>query len=717
MTDASDMDRTGCIDVQTPADLPDSATVTGDALSAGIERRAPDFQEARRFLTLLGEDSEDWTFQTLDDDKTRRDSSLTRIFHARQGRVATELAELNAHGAGVFVMVNRGDGQGRRAGNIVEVRAVFIDLDGTPVSVIESAPLEPHLVVESSPGRYHIYWRIEGLQLNQFASIQTALASRFRGDPAVKDLPRLMRLPGFYHVKDEPFRTRIVQEAPFQPYAADDFLKAFGINPEPVRKPMPTEAKEKFREGGRNAGLTRLAGAMRRHNMGVEAIAAALQVENVQRCDPPLDDEEVRRIAESIGRYSSQDMHNTQSPATTGRPRANTQAVTICANDITPEPIRWLWPGRIALGKVGIIAGDPGLGKSLLTAALASHVSRGTPWPVDKSPCPRGDVVLLNAEDDIADTIRPRLDAAGADPNHVHMLTMVREIDPQTGEAQQRLFSLRQDVAALDQLLTHLPDCRLVIVDPLTAYLDGTDSHKNAEVRGLIAPLAEVAAKRKVTVICVTHLNKGGQANALYRTTGSLAFVAAARSAFLVVKDQGNTVRRLLLPIKNNLGPDTSGLAYTISQAENGAAMLLWEPDPVLVSADEALAPPETDNERTERDEAIDWLRDVLADGPLLANDVRRQATKAGFSWATVRRAKDALGIQPSKTGFNGGWEWALPKALTITEDAQPAGLGTLGQVEHLGLKVEDMDETINIRQRIGTGPANTGRDTADNTD
>ena len=128
-------------------------------------------------------------------------------------------------------MINRGDGRGRRAQNVIEVRAVFVDLDGTPVSVLDGSPLEPQLVVESSPGRYHAYWRIENLPLEQFEAVQLALARRFQGDPVVKDLPRVMRLPGFYHLKGAPFRTHILRAEPLQPYEAATLLAAFGIDP------------------------------------------------------------------------------------------------------------------------------------------------------------------------------------------------------------------------------------------------------------------------------------------------------------------------------------------------------------------------------------------------------------------------------------------------------------------------------------------------------
>lgn len=631
-----------------------------------------DLPEVQSFLTLLGDSLDNWTFQAFDDNAERRDRSLAQILHAHNGPVAARLLDLNKRGAGVFAMINRGDGKGRRAQNVVEVRAVFVDLDGAPLSGVEDAPLEPHLIIESSPGRYHAYWRIEGLPLGQFEAVQTALTRHFGGDLSVKDLPRVMRLPGFYHQKGDRFRTRIMRSEPLQPYPAGEVLKAFAIDPASRTKSRTATGNgKKVRQGGRNAYLTSLAGTMRHRGMILTAIEAALQEENQQHCEPPLQPDEVTRIVQSIGRYQPEE-------------KAPLGAVVRCLADVTPMPIEWLWPGRIALGKVTLIVGDPGLGKSLLTIALAAHVSHGTLWPVDRSPCPTGDVLLLSAEDDIEDTIRPRLDAVGADPQHVHALEAVFEFDAQDGKHRRRMPNLARDVERLGEILAG-GKFRLVIVDPVSAYLGGVDTHRNADLRAVLAPLADLAARHKVAIVCVSHLNKGAGTSALYRTSGSIAFVAAARAAYVVARDRDDEARRLVLPIKNNLAEDRTGLAYRLRQAENGAPVLLWDDQPVTVSAEEALAPVVTDDERPERDEAASWLREVLSDGPVSAKDVRRAAEEAGHAWRTVRRAKDGIGVIVEKAEFNGGWRWSLPtKVAKYAEGGQANDVDTFDQVGHL---------------------------------
>jgi hypothetical protein len=348
------------------------------------------------------------------------------------------------------------------------------------------------------------------------------------------------------------------------------------------------------------------------------------------------------------------------------------------ASDIQARPIRWLWQGRFARGKVSLLAGNPGLGKSQLAASMASIVSTGGPWPVDRTSCEQGAVVILSAEDDAEDTIKPRLEAAGADLSRVYILDgMVRHAD-----GSGRALSLQQDLDRLSVTLTDIGDVALVVIDPITAYLGDADSHRNAEIRALLAPLSDLAAKHETAVICVSHLNKSGGTEAMLRVTGSLAFVAASRAAFLVAKDKENGARRLFLPMKNNIGNDSTGLAFELRSAQVASPAgvidtchVVWHSEVVTMTADEAMQP--TDERRFERNAAAEWLRDALADGPRSAKALRGMAADAGFTWATLRRAKDALGIKPTKTRFDGGWEWALPpKMLTKThEDAHtPTG-------------------------------------------
>ncbi len=221
------------------------------------------------------------------------------------------------------------------------------------------------------------------------------------------------------------------------------------------------------------------------------------------------------------------------------------QAFTTPLSDIEAEQVEWLWDQRIAIGKLNILAGDPGLGKSFVTLDIAARVSAATDFP-DRSCCTRGSVLLITAEDGIADTVRPRLDAQGADAARIHHLTI------RAGDSE-RQFNLEVHLNALRQKLRELGDVRMVIIDPLTAYLGDTDPNKDARVRALLTPLAALAAEMRVAIVAIMHLNKAAVLDIIYRVTGSVAFIAQARTAWAVVEDPGKSGRRLFLKLKNNL--------------------------------------------------------------------------------------------------------------------------------------------------------------------
>lgn len=329
------------------------------------------------------------------------------------------------------------------------------------------------------------------------------------------------------------------------------------------------------------------------------------------------------------------------------------RAELVRLSDVQPQPVEWLWSHRLALGKLTIFAGDPGLGKSFLSLDIAARLSRGRPWPDAPGIAQAdGSVILLSAEDDPADTIRPRLDAAGADVSRIHVLTTVRQPDGKLA-----MFNLERDLPALGDALDTVRDCRLVVVDPVSAFMGATDSHKNADVRGLLAPLSELAMNRRVAVVAVTHLRKGEGA-AIYRAIGSVAFTAAARAVWAVAKDKDAPPRRLMLPVKNNLAVDGTGLAYRII---DGA--LSWEPDPILMTADEALAVARPTGRGRAVPDAAEWLREQLDGEPLPKGEIEARAATAGISFAAIRRAKDVLGVRAAKAGFGDGsrWFWGLP--------------------------------------------------------
>jgi hypothetical protein len=339
---------------------------------------------------------------------------------------------------------------------------------------------------------------------------------------------------------------------------------------------------------------------------------------------------------------------------------------TVRLSDVQPEQVEWLWRERIAIGKLTLIVGDPGQGKSFLTLDIAARVSRGAPWPDapdDKQPA--GDVILLTAEDDLGDTVRPRLDAHEADVNRIIAIRGARFVD----DNEERMVNLATDLDSIRRVIQEANEPRAIIIDPVSAYLGKTDSHKNAEVRAVLAPLSELAAELRVAVIAVSHLRKGEGA-ALYRTMGSLAFIAAARSAWVVCKDEADSKRRLMLPLKSNIAPDVGGLAFAIMpHGFDSQPVVCWEAEPVTKAADDAIGHGRKRGpEPNERDDAAVWLREQLANGPRPGRAVLEDGVASGFKRRTLYRAFNDISGESRMSGFPACSHWSLPSSANVAQ-------------------------------------------------
>lgn len=341
--------------------------------------------------------------------------------------------------------------------------------------------------------------------------------------------------------------------------------------------------------------------------------------------------------------------------------------------DVEPLPIDWLWPGWLAAGKLHLIGGAPGTGKTTVAVALAATVSSGGLWP-DGSRARAGSVVIWSGEDDNADTLNPRLRAAGADMRRVHVVSGM------TDQGQSFAFDPARDMDALRDALRVLSDVRLMVIDPVVSAIAG-DSHKNAEVRRGLQPVVDLAGELRCALLGVTHFSKGtGGRDPVERITGSLAFGALARMVWVAAKqdaDEDRPERRVLLRAKSNIGPDGNGFAYDLRQEPLPgypgieASRVIWG-ESIDGTARTVLAATESDDsERTATDEARDWLRETLADGPVPATEVQKLARQCGLSAKAVRTARERLGIRPKRSGFGKGScvQWALPGRIDALSD------------------------------------------------
>lgn len=347
------------------------------------------------------------------------------------------------------------------------------------------------------------------------------------------------------------------------------------------------------------------------------------------------------------------------------------------ASDIVPKPITWLWPDHFACGKYSMIAGDPGLGKSQLTAYMAAIVTTGGRWP-DGTTCDKqGRVLFLSAEDDPECTMVPRLKAAGADLSKVSIVEAVSIESNHQSEKLIRHFDLISDLAELDKMISSLNDIALIIIDPISAYFGEINSHNNCDVRAVLMPISKLAEKHGIAIVCVSHLNKANAGNAVSRVSGSIAFTAASRATFAVVKDNVNPEKRLFIQVKNNLGNSQLGHVFIIEecQLENDIKIsrIQWLNEQVTMTADEALSSLHSNSDEPDTlSEAKDFLLDLLKENPLAAKEIEKESKGAGFAWRTIERAKAALGIKSIKGKNGNGWDWHLAKSKDRQDCQEP---------------------------------------------
>ena len=320
-------------------------------------------------------------------------------------------------------------------------------------------------------------------------------------------------------------------------------------------------------------------------------------------------------------------------------------------SSVQPESVCWLWYPYIPIGKVTLLDGDPGLGKSYITLAMATAVSRGYGLP-DRTPCDPGAVLLMSVEDGLADTIRPRLDTMKADCTRIFAVS--------------KPLSLNRDGLGDLETLLRKNKPLFVVIDPLFAYTGAeVDIHRANETREIMDQLSRLAATNRCAILAVRHLTKGGRDKSIYRGLGSIDIVAACRSVLLAGADPQDRNKRALLQIKNNLAPFGDAIGYEIR--EGGVFAWTGRSD---LTADQILASDQNSQKAFPVENAADFLRGELSRGPKSARDIMSRAKNAGFSERTIWRARATLGVEAHKIGRD-RWVWELPSGVNAAESPE----------------------------------------------
>jgi putative DNA primase/helicase len=652
------------------------------------------------FLRVLDPDAKWFTIQTFTDSEQKpTPDPLAKVFNV--SRITRAVLDTYAQGAGIYLTVNDTEGNGRKAGAVTRVRAVWQEDDDGYEGPF---PIEPSFVVETSLGHFHRYWLTAGdwpadeQGRRDFAGVMARMVASYGSDPGAKDISRVLRLPGFLHRKspDDPHMVRVIG-GNRQHYLRAEILAGFP----PLDSPTGKSGNGHDAGGEGYAELVRGVLSSDTYHAGLRDIAwrqtgagmpAGLIVEQLRGMmlsipEEKRDDRWQARFASIPGLVNSAEGKNQPNRAERRAVESTARRLLSKRGDqIRLARISWVWQGRIARGKHTALAGSPGIGKSQLLIWIAATVSKGCPWPAGEGKAPLGSIVLLSAEDGAEDTIMPRFLAAGGDPTKLHVITAT--MDENEGV---HTFNLVADLQALEAKIREVGDVVLVIIDPISSYMGATDSHRNTEVRGAIEPLSEMADRLGVAIVSNTHFSKAGgstKTRALERVIGSIAFVGAPRAAFAVVEEADDTGRRLLLHLKNNIAPAAPGLAFTLEQAVAGyidaeplyASRIVWSDEPVNVTADQAIAEHEASlrgeaRERAapERDNAEAFLRSWLKDGPVDAKLLKRAALDAGITEKTFRIAKERLCESVQRRTDDGrrieGWDIRLRPATEPLDD------------------------------------------------
>jgi len=332
------------------------------------------------------------------------------------------------------------------------------------------------------------------------------------------------------------------------------------------------------------------------------------------------------------------------------------RAHIINVDEVEAKPIRWLWHHVFPIGKVSLLVGDGGAGKSYFANYMASRITTGRDWIDSEKKLTSGAALIITTEDGVADTIKARAVLMGTDQTKLKIIDGIRE------GMSKNIASLiiGKNINLIEQAIVKIGNVRLLVFDPITEFIGNIDDHRAAPTRTALAPLAALAEKYDIAILIISHLNKDDAKKLIYRTTGSQSYVNMARAVWAIAEDEDAEDRRFLMPVKQNLSKKPLALAFSITDDQG----IVFENEPVKIVADEVFGTEDQRFERSQLEEAKIFLLESVSNGAARANVIFKEAYQAGISERTLRRAKDALNIISYRELENDkvSWLWKLKK-------------------------------------------------------
>lgn len=529
----------------------------------------------------------------------------------------------------------------------VPTKYLWSDLDNANPKLIKPTP---QIAWMSSPNRFACLWILgETISLEETEKLNKQLAYSVGADHGGWDITQVLRIPGTRNHKypEAPYgkllwfknlpysKIEITQQVNI---STDDILRKYNLSPFTIKRAF-SEAKE----GKRSEVLWKLENELIERGLSKEEVFTVIK-ESPWNKFKKREEQLLREIDKAWDMHIHEEPHDNlpHKPQSKRQEEDIKHLSIINMDDVEPEVIEWLWYPYIPRGKLTMIEGDPGLGKSWLTMALASYISKGKtlPYQLNKE---IGKVLLMSAEDGLADTIKPRLLTLKANTSNIVAIP-----DP--------ISFTEAGCKAIDQAIKIIKPL-LVIIDPLVAYLGGKiDLHKANETREIMARLTRMAEENHTSIVLVRHLTKGGKEKAIYRGLGSIDLTAAVRSVLAIGRNPKDpNDGRVICHIKSNLAPLGKPISYTLDSSDKIHPFEFGEE--VDVDVNEVLGQ-QAINAKASTEMAIDFLNNILKDGPLPSIDIKREAEARGISERSLKKAKKNLGIVMIIE--DGSYKWKL---------------------------------------------------------